>query len=117
MSVDSMMRLGVQAETAKAIAGGTKGTVTATGSTIADAAPLLSDTTMVTTAASAGVQLPDKEGIFIVGTDASNATVVYPHSSSGTINGGSAGAGVTVTAGHGGLFVRAGALNWVAILD
>ena len=117
MSVDSMMRLGVQAETAKAIAGGTKGTVTATGSAIGDAAALPADTTMVTTASGAGVQLPDKEGIFIVGTDASNTTVVYPHSASGTINGGSAGAGVTITAGHGGLFVRATATNWVAILD
>lgn len=117
MSVDSMMAMGIQAEAAKAIAGGTKGTVTATGTTIADAAALSADTTMVTTASNAGVQLPDKEGIFIVGTDASNATKVYPHSASGTINGGSAGAAVTITAGHGGLFVRAGALNWVAVLD
>ena len=116
MSVDTMMALGVPAESAKAIAGGTKGTLTATGSSISDAAPLTADTTLVTGIASGGVQLPDKLGVFIVACLTQN-TVVYPHSASGVINGGSAGAGKTLTAGKGGLFVRLDATNWVAVVE
>ena len=113
-SVDTLIALGFQAEQAKAISSGTRGTVTATGTTIADAAGLVADSTLVTGASSAGVQLPDKMGSIAVGITTAD-TIVYPHSSSGIINGGSAGAGYTVDVGDGAIFIRIDALNWIAI--
>lgn len=113
-STDTLIALGFAAEQAKAIAPGTTGTVTATGTTIADAALLPADATLVTGAANAGVQLPDKMGVFYVGCSGED-TLVYPHSASGVINGASAGAAYDVDAGDGAIFVRINATNWIAI--
>ena len=115
-TTNTLMAMGFQAEQAKAVAKGTTGTLTATGSTIADAAALVADTTLVTSASGAGVQLPDKDGSIVVAHDGSNDTLVYPHSASGIINGGSAGAGYALdTTAGGGIFIRLDNLNWVAI--
>ena len=117
MSVNVLMANGASVGLARAITGiGDNGSVTATGTTIADAAAIAAMSTQVTGAASAGVQLPDKEGIFFLGVSTA-ATKVYPHSASGTINGGSAGAAVTIGSGKGAICVRQDALNWVVIGD
>src|SRR6056300_496509 len=113
MSIDVLMANGASVGLARAITGvGDNGTLTATGTTIADAAAIAATSTQVTGASNAGVQLPDKEGIFFIGNSTA-ATKVYPHSASGTINGGSAGAAVTVGSGKGAICVRQSALNWV----
>jgi len=117
MSVNVLMSNGAPVGLARAITGvGDNGTLTATGTTIADAAAIVAMSTQVTGASNAGVQLPNKEGIFFIG-NVTNATKIYPHSASGTLNGGSAGAAVTVGAGKGAICVRQSALNWIVIGD
>lgn len=115
MSVDTMLHAGLEAAAASAIAGGSKGTATAAGSGISDATFLITDSTFVTTASGGGVRLPDKYGIFIVGTDASNSTAVYPHNTSSVINGGSAGAAYSIDAGDGAFFLRLSYEQWIAV--
>lgn len=115
-TVNTLMSTGASAEHAKAISKGTTGTLTATGTTIADAAALVADSTLVTSAANGGVQLPDKDGSVAVAHDGSNDTLIYPHSASGIINGGSAGAAYDLdTTSSGVLFIRIDNLNWIAI--
>ena len=117
MSVNVLMANGASVGLARAITGvGDNDDVTATGTAIGDAAAITAMCTQVTGAASAGVQLPDKEGFFFIGNSTA-ATKIYPHSASGTINGGSAGAAVTVGSGKGAICIRQDALNWVVVAD
>jgi hypothetical protein len=91
--------------------------LTATGTTIADAYDIATEVAQFgTVAASTGAQLPDARigGIFYVKNDGANALTLYPHSASGTINGGSAGAGVAVAAGEMCVAIRVSTLNWIA---
>lgn len=90
--------------------------VSAAGSAITDATDLTAEVTDVgTVASSTGVQLPDaaQGKVFLVRNSGANALTVYPHSASGTINGGSAGAGVAVAATEIGIFVRTTSTNWI----
>jgi hypothetical protein len=90
--------------------------ITAAGTTIADATALTSFLNVVgTTAASTGVKLPSTFPIGQVGivqNDGANALNLFPHSSSGTINGGSAGAAVTIASAAANIFFKTSATNW-----
>lgn len=90
--------------------------LTATGTTISDALDLVSLVNIVsTTAASTGVQLPNVDiGVqVIVQNNGANALNLFPHSSSGTINGGSAGAAVTIAAAAGNICTKLSATDWL----
>lgn len=92
--------------------------VSAAGSAITDATALTSAVNLLTTVASnTGVLLPDADigDMIVVGNGGSNAAKVYPPTSSGKINNGSAGAAVSVAAGKGGIFLRASSVHWIAI--
>ena len=92
--------------------------LTAAGTVITDALDLTKFINVITTtAASTGVQLPSEWPIGqmgIVQNGGANALNLFPHSASGTINGGSAGAAVSIAAAAGNLIVRQTALNWLA---
>jgi hypothetical protein len=114
-SADTLMALGTSAELARVANGGTKKADQASaGSAIGDAAAMEADTVLCAAGSSEGIQLPDKEGMFVVGASGNNLAV-YPHSASGKINNGSAGAAKTITAGNGGIFIRVDGINWVAV--
>lgn len=92
------------------------GTLTATGNNLATALALTELINVVGTAASGtGVKLPDSPiGSFVViQNNGANALLVYPINASGTLNGGSAGAGVTITAGNGNIAFRQTSTNWL----
>lgn len=90
--------------------------VSAAGSAITDATDLTAEVTDVgTVASSTGVQLPDaaQGKVFLVRNSGANTLTVYPHSAAGTINGGSAGAGVSVATTEIAIFVRTTSTNWI----
>jgi len=90
--------------------------LTATGTVIGDALALVSFVNVVsTTAASTGVKLPDApigQTVFVQNNGA-NALNVWPHSGTGTLNGGLAGAAVTCAAAAGNLCTRLSATDWL----
>jgi len=89
--------------------------LTATGSNQAGALALTSTMSIFSTvAASTGCVLPNAEGKgeFIVINNGANALSVYPNGTQ-TINGGSAGAAVSIPAGKMGLFIGNGII-WAA---
>jgi hypothetical protein len=99
--------------------GGAELAVTAAGTTIADAASLPGAVNIIATAAaSTGVKLPDMNYacavVFVVNKGA-NTVNVYPPSSTGTINAGSAGAAVTLATGKAGVFVSTGAGTYLFV--
>jgi hypothetical protein len=112
-SADTLMALGTSAELARVANGGTKKpTKASAGSAIGDAAAMEADTVLCAAGSSEGIQLPDKEGMFVVGASGNNLAV-YPHSASGKINNGSAGAAKQsqpVTAASS--FVLMGSIGW-----
>jgi hypothetical protein len=95
--------------------------LTALGTTLATALQLIAYVNRISTAAaSTGVSLPNNS--FALGTevkvrnDGANAITVYPATALGKINGGSAGAGVSVAAASSRIFVQtATADNWIAV--
>jgi hypothetical protein len=90
--------------------------LTATGTVIGDALALVSLVNVVsTTAASTGVKLPDAPigSQVIVQNNGANALNVWPHSASGTLNGGSAGAAVTSAAAAGCVCTRLSSTDWL----
>lgn len=90
--------------------------LTAAGTIITDALDLVSLVNIVTTtAASTGVQLPDVDiGVeVIVQNNGANALNIWPHSSSGTLNGGSGGAAVTCAAAAGNRCIRVSSTDWL----
>lgn len=92
------------------------GSLTATGTTITDALALTSFINLVgTTAASTGVKLPDVQigGIVVVQNNGANALNVFPQSSSGTLNGGTAGAAVTCAAAAGNICIKRSSTDWL----
>lgn len=92
------------------------GSLTATGTTIADALVLTSFINLVgTAAASTGVKIPDVPvgGIVIVQNNGANALNVWPHSALGTLNGGVAGAAVTCAAAAGNICIRRSSTDWL----
>jgi hypothetical protein len=96
------------------------GTITAAGTTVADATALTAFVNNVTTvAASTGVKLPDApigSIVTVSNAQAVNSLKVYPHSATGTLNGGTAGAGVTSTTAQAIQCVRQSATNWIALV-
>lgn len=89
-------------------------TVAAAGSTIADAGALSGPFSLVTGGnGTTGVQLPDLAvgEVILVHSDG-GAAKLWPHASTGTINGGSAGAAVTVAADETAILVRYSATAW-----
>ena len=100
--------------------------VTAAGTTLAAATPLPGAFNYVTSATSqTGVILPATNGpgvqiVVNVTAGSSASAVVYPPSAAAQINGGTAGAGVTVAAGKSAIFwpvnsSQAAAPQWIAI--
>lgn len=90
--------------------------LTAAGTVIGDALALVSLVNVVsTTAASTGVSLPDAPigSQVIVQNNGANALNVWPHSASGTLNGGSAGAAVTCAAAAGNICTRLSSTDWL----
>lgn len=67
-------------------------------------------------AGEAGVKLPagldEGDEIFVRNADSADTATVYPNTALGTINGGSAGAGVTISSGASLRFVCAGGDAW-----
>ena len=96
--------------------------LTATGSTLATALPLNARTNIVgTVAASTGVALPlgaPVGDIVFVSNGGANALSVYPATAAGVINGGSAGAAVSLATTtyktKNSLFLCLGNDNWVS---
>lgn len=89
--------------------------LTAAGTTISDALALTKLVNVVTTAAaSTGVKLPDAPigQMVTVQNNGANAINVFPHSASGTINAGSAGAAVTTASAAGAICIRNSSTDW-----
>ena len=102
----------VSAAITKSVATG----LTATGSAITDAYDLTALVSVFgTVAAGTGAQLPDVDiGVeVIVQNNGANALNLYPHSSSGTLNGGLAGAAVTIAAAAGNRAIRVSSTDWL----
>lgn len=91
--------------------------VAAAGSTISDATVLTTDTTTVTVgSANQGVQLPDNvvgKPHVIRNTDGANNLKIYPHSATGTLNGGSAGVALDCAAGETATCIRLDDNDWI----
>ncbi len=127
MSLTSdLMGLGLEAQKASKIGEQTVATaptktvgtgLTAAGTTISDALALTKQINVVsTTAASTGVKLPSNTPIgaeIIVQNNGANALNLFPPTSSGTLNGGSAGAAVTIAAGAGNRCHRLSSTDWL----
>jgi hypothetical protein len=122
---ENLIGLGMPAEHAAALSVETvssapslasSGSLTATGTTIADALQLANFVNLVgTTAASTGVKLPDVPvgQVVTVQNNGVNALNLFPPTSSGTLNGGSAGAAVTIAAAAGNICVRRSSTDWL----
>jgi hypothetical protein len=101
--------------------GGVDTGLTAAGTTIADALQLAAAINVFgTVAASSGAKLIAGVGrgnpIVVRNGTATNAVAVYPATSTGTINGGSAGAAFSVAATKSAVFYPHGSDNWTAVL-
>ena len=90
----------------------------ATGSAIGDALLLRAHFNHITTSsASTGVQLPDWTNTIIVIDNSSGQTLnIFPHSTAGTINAGSAAAAQTIATAKWGVLFRATGINWRYVL-
>lgn len=111
---------GFSAGQAQAIQGAINSAVTAAGTVITDATDLVASNNYISTAAaSSGVQLPSVPlgDSLCVYNGGANAVKVYPHSSTGTINAGSAGAAVTCPVNTLMTFRRWTTTKWVAMLS
>lgn len=90
--------------------------LTAAGTTLANGLVLTSFINIVSTAAaSTGVVLPSNWPVGQIGfvqNNGANIINLWPHSSSGTINGGTAGAAVTIAISAGDLVMRNSATDW-----
>lgn len=83
-------------------------TVAALGTTLATGALITATSTSVTGAdATKGVVLP-ASGIVFIGNAAAAVLKVYPATAAGVINGGSAGANISIAANKGGMFEISG---------
>jgi len=98
-------------------AGSTATGLTAVGTTLATALVLAAQANVVsTTASSTGVSLPNVIGAKIwVYNAGANALSVYPNSASGTINGGSAGAAVSLAAAGKAQYIQVATNVWYSV--
>lgn len=91
--------------------------LTAAGTVLSDALALVSLINVVATCgAGAGVKLPEAPigSIVMVQNNGANACLVYPPTSSGSMNGDTAGDAVSVAAAAGGIFSKLSATAWLA---
>lgn len=127
--VDDLVQLGLGAEKAGAIGIDTARSCpartvqigqTATGTTIADAFLITAlNTVFSTVALNTGCKLPSywPVGAFgYVQNNGANPLNLFPPTSSGTINGGSAGAAVTIAAAAGNLIIRLSTTDFAALV-
>lgn len=116
-----MMGGGLSAGQAKAINGGQNLTVSAAGSTIADATALKAGHNVITTCASgAGVTLPSGEigdEVFVWNGTGTNALAVYPDVSGNTINQLAAGVATLLSPNTGCIYKKASSTAWWANLS
>lgn len=117
-----LMGLGVPPQTASAIAGGAAGGgITALGTNLATAFQITGSFAGFTTVGSGtGAALPSVDPgdeVFVSNLSASQALLVYPDSSSNTVQGGSAGAGFSVAANKSATFKKVTTAAWGAILS
>ena len=111
---------GTPAGQAKAINGRVAATVSAAGTTLSDATQLDSTTNYLSTvAASTGVKLFNGEigDTMTVYNGGANPVVVYPHSSTGTINQLSAGTGHTLATSTRADYTRVTSTKWIVSLS
>ncbi len=110
------MGVGISPEKAKVIATrAVDNNVTAAGTTLATATALTAEYNVVRTApASSGVKLPNFEigQLCEIENIDPDTITVYPPTSSGTINGGSAGSGQTVAQNKCARFQRVSSTDW-----
>lgn len=116
-TIDKLAKLGMWAETAKAVAGDMATGATAAGTTQATALALSADHTKIgTAAASSGVILRKIGGMQTVYNGGANAVAVYPPVT-GTINSGAANAAFSVATTKSAVFISADGVNFVAVLS
>jgi hypothetical protein len=118
--VKALIARGMASELA-AVAGvsSVKADITAAGTVITDATDLEHELNVITTAAaSTGVQLPDYPigSAIEVHNRGANTVNVFPHSSTGTIQGGGGGSAQTIASNKHGVFKRVTALDWAYTL-
>lgn len=91
--------------------------LTAAGTVLADALQLTALVNIISTAAAGtGVKLPQGVDIgvqCIVQNNGANTMNLFPPTSTGTLNGGSAGAAVTIAAAAGNFATRVSATDWL----
>lgn len=117
-----LIGLGTPPTLAAAIAGSAAGGgLTATGTSITDAFKIGGSFAGFTTVpASSGAQLPSVDPgdeVFVSNLSASQAVLIYPDSSTNTVQGGSAGAGFSVAANKSAIFKKVTATAWGANLS
>lgn len=114
--IKEMMGGGLSSGQARGINGGQALTVSAAGSTLATATALNAGHNVITTcAAGAGVALPSCEvgdEIFVFNGTSTNTLLVYPDTSSNTINQLTAGLAGSLPPYSGGFFKRASSTAW-----
>ena len=126
-ALQEYMGRGIGAEKAEALSGQTVANaptksvatgLTAAGTTITDALQLTAFNNVVSTAAaSTGVKLPPLWPVGQIGmvqNNGANAMNLFPPTSSISINGGTAGAAVTIAAAAGNMIVRLSATDFAA---
>lgn len=115
-----LVSLGIPPQQATRLGTDEAAAVTTAGTTLAAATAITSKVSVLTTASSqTGAILPSTAELMdpYWGYTASSTTaVLYPHSSSATINGGSAGAGVNVAQNKAFRAMRTSNLNWLVIV-
>lgn len=100
-----LMGLGIPALPAKAIGQAANASLTPAGSSVADAAQVVSPVTTLATAGAAGIKLPPAQGspMVIIRNNSGASQTVYPYGSD-TVNGTTS---VSLTSAKVGLFVPA----------
>lgn len=127
--VDDLVQLGVGAEKAGIIGAETVRSSptrsvqlaqTATGTTITDAFQITNFNTVFSTVAlNTGAKLPSYWPVGAIGyvqNNGANPLNLFPPTSTGTINGGSAGAAVTIAAAAGNLVIRLSSTDFAALV-
>jgi hypothetical protein len=119
--VSDLIGLGLAPEVADRLGRATVRTgITAAGTVITDATDLVSEFNVIATAAaSTGVQLPDWPvgSVVYVRNDGANTVNVFPHSATGTIEAGGAGAAQTIATTKKGRFTRISSTAWDYALE
>lgn len=112
--VAQLIGLGMAPELADLAGRWSVGSVTPAGSAITDAGSIGVQYAYVPSASAGGLKLPNwPPGSFVIVDNASGQTQsIYPHSATGTVNGGSAGAAQTIATAKTGVFVRRTNTDW-----